>query len=87
MAQLVLSVTWRHCNQLDTIEGGKEGGWQQQQTQFATSRPHLYQYNCKSKYFLFTNNSLGIALLQNYSTLTSHANPRNLVGKTSLTIV
>ena len=66
MAQLVLSVTWRHCNQLDTIEGGKEGGWQQQRTQFATSRPHLYQYNCKSKYFLFTNNSLGIALLQNY---------------------
>ena len=51
MAQLVLSVTRRHCNQLDTIEGGKEGGWQQQRTQFATSRPHLYQYNCKSKYF------------------------------------
>ena len=51
MAQLVLSVTRRHCNQLDTIEGGKEGGWQQQRTQFATSRPHLYQYNCK--YFFF----------------------------------
>ena len=71
MAQLVLSVTWRHCNQLDTIEGGKEGGRQQQQTQFATSRPHLYQYNCKSKYFLFTNNSLKLHSFR--TTLTSHA--------------
>ena len=80
MAQLVLSVTWRHCNQLDTIEGGKEGGWQQQQTQFATSRPHLYQYNCK---FLFcvqtTHLSLGIALFQN---LFNHqCRKRLLLGK------
>jgi hypothetical protein len=53
MAQLVLSVTWLHCIQLDTIEGGKEGGWQQQRTQFATSRPHLYQYNCKLFFFVY----------------------------------
>ena len=65
MAQLVLSVTRRHCNQLDTIEGGRRVGGSSSELSL---RPHalIFTSTIVNNFFLFTNYSLGIALLQNH---------------------
>ena len=62
MAQLVLSVTRRHCNQLDTIEGGRRVGGSSSELSL---RPHaLYQYNCKY-FFCLQTTHLSLGIFQN----------------------